>query len=394
MCPVVRPNLNALRLLAQRQAAAPAAALENRRFLGVAWPGQRGNPQYLEHARQEVETIGQLFSQPELLLDQSATMTSVVRQAPSHQVIHFGCHGWFETDFPEQSGLMLADGWLTIYQILSELRLQARLVTVGACLSGQARVRTGDEFTGLTQALLSSGAGAVTSSLWSVPDQATRVLFENCYALIAGGVSVCDALQAAAQHVRQQPGWEHPYYWAAFQVSGLSVAGQPATAKWPAQQPAIMNGPEVSQRGGGVMDTSALITNVQSILLEINENQAEVLEALTPARAAQFLQAMEAVAAEASLVADEAGLRHWATRFFAVLEQYPAVKELLLEDGPVLAADLQRKISQSQFTASATQNALAQESAAQMRNAVLDCRDKLLQSLRAVAADAPPRQAS
>ena len=32
---------------------------------------------------------------------------------------------------PEQSGLLLADGWLTIYNILTGMRLQAWLVTVG-----------------------------------------------------------------------------------------------------------------------------------------------------------------------------------------------------------------------------------------------------------------------
>jgi len=142
------------------------------------------------------------------------------------------------------------------------------------------------------------------------------------------------------------------------------------------------------------MDTSALIVNIQLVIEEINENPDEVLAAVAPAQHSQFLQAMADVAAEASDVSDEPELYQWAKRFFAHLEKYPAVQALLLEDGASMVSEIQRKISQSEFSESANQKEQAQQSAVQMRNAVLDCREKLLQSIRGSQTSSSSRKSS
>jgi CHAT domain-containing protein len=122
---------------------------------------------------------------------------------------------------------MLAGGWLTVQRIIIELHLeQAQVATLGACLSGRVALQRGDEHVGLLQATLTTGAKAVVSSLWPVDDAATRVLFETFYAELVTGHSPASAMQEAARRVRERPGWEHPYYWAAFQVSGLALGGQ------------------------------------------------------------------------------------------------------------------------------------------------------------------------
>ena len=59
-------------------------------------------------------------------------------------------------------------------------------------------------------------------ALWSADDAAICVLFEAFYAELVAGRSPAQAMQEAAQRVRERPGWEHPYYWAAFQVSALA----------------------------------------------------------------------------------------------------------------------------------------------------------------------------
>jgi len=74
------------------------------------------------------------------------------------------------------------------------------------------------------QAVLTTGAKTVVSSLWPVDDAATRALFEAFYAELVARRSPAKALQEAARSVRAHPGWAHPYYWAAFQVSGLGHA--------------------------------------------------------------------------------------------------------------------------------------------------------------------------
>jgi len=196
-------------------------------LLNVAYPGTPGSNHYLRNVLPEAEAIARHFAQVTPLYQEEATPKAVLAQSHDQDVVHFGCHGWFDLEQPEQSGLMLAGGWLTVQRIITELRLeQARVVTLAACLSGRVALQRGDEHVGLLQAMLTTGAKAVVSSLWPVDDAATRALFETFYAELVAGRSPAKALQEAARSVLAQPGREHPYYWAAFQVRGLALGSQ------------------------------------------------------------------------------------------------------------------------------------------------------------------------
>jgi CHAT domain-containing protein len=191
-------------------------------LLNVAYPGTPDSNHYLPDVLPEAQAIARHFAQVTPLYQEEATTEAVLAQSHDQDVVHFSCHDWFDVGQPEQSGLMLVGGWLTVQRIITELRLeQAQVATLGACLSGRVRLQSGDENVGLLQAMLTSGAKAVVASLWSADDASTRVLFEAFYAELVAGRSPAQAMQEAAQRVQERPGWEHPYYWAAFQVSGL-----------------------------------------------------------------------------------------------------------------------------------------------------------------------------
>ena len=76
----------------------------------------------------------------------------------------------------------------------------------------------GDDLVGLTRAFLYAGAPTVGASLWSVNDQATAVLMTAFYRHLRDGMSKAQALQAAQTETRAQ--YPHPYYWAAFVLTG------------------------------------------------------------------------------------------------------------------------------------------------------------------------------
>jgi CHAT domain-containing protein len=193
------------------------------RLLSVAYPGAPDSNHYLPHILIEAQSISRHFAQVSTLHNEAADPDAVLNMAPTHNVIHLGCHGWFDHAFPEQSGLMLAGGWLTVQRILNELRLSpGSLVTMAACVSGQVEVRLGEEYTGLTQSMMTAGAHSVLSSLWPVDDAATQAIFEYFYEGASRSESCAQALRQAAAQVAQQPGWEHPYYWAGFIASGLT----------------------------------------------------------------------------------------------------------------------------------------------------------------------------
>jgi len=227
------PSLSALRTIwdQQRRTWKEKQAVLHR-LLGVAYPGTPDSDHYLPNVLPEAEAIAEHFIQVTPLYQEKATPEAVLAQGRDQDVIHFGCHGWFDPEHPEQSGLMLAGGWLTVQRIISELHLeQARVATLAACLSGFASLQSGDELIGLLQAILSTGVQTVVASLWTADDAATRVLFETFYAHLVAGQTPAKALQEAARSVRAHPGWEHPYYWAAFQVSGLAHDGHEQVQK-------------------------------------------------------------------------------------------------------------------------------------------------------------------
>jgi CHAT domain-containing protein len=58
----------------------------------------------------------------------------------------------------------------------------------------------------------------VIASLWSVNDQATAVLMAAFYRELRAGASKAQALQRAQATTRAQ--YPHPYYWAAFVLTG------------------------------------------------------------------------------------------------------------------------------------------------------------------------------
>jgi CHAT domain-containing protein/tetratricopeptide (TPR) repeat protein len=218
------PSLSALRVLSDQTSRSNrnGQAIPHR-LLSVAYPGAPGSDHYLNNVLPEAKVIAKHFTQVTPLYQQEATPEAVLLHSHDQDVVHFGCHGEFDSMQPEQSGLLLAGGWLTVQRIITELRLeQARLATLAACFSGRAALNGGDEHVGLLQAILTTGVQVVVASLWSVADAPTRALFEAFYASLVAGHTPASAMQEAVQSMRAHPGWEHPYYWAAFQVSGLA----------------------------------------------------------------------------------------------------------------------------------------------------------------------------
>jgi CHAT domain-containing protein len=91
-------------------------------------------------------------------------------------------------------------------------------VTLSACETGLGDVSTGDDVVGLNRGFLYAGARGIVSSLWSVSDDATEALMRVLYAELGKGASHADALRQAQIETRRR--FEHPFYWAAFQLTG------------------------------------------------------------------------------------------------------------------------------------------------------------------------------
>jgi CHAT domain-containing protein/tetratricopeptide (TPR) repeat protein len=174
------------------------------------------------------------------LRDDDATRARVLRHWSQASFLHIACHGTFEPDRPDLSGLLLAgqddaDRRLTIRE-LSGLSLQhCRHVTLSACSSADNFVTPGRWVISLPEVLRRSGAQSVLGSLWPVADEVASLFMQRFYSALSrlprdaalreaqlsliAGIDLPPALAGAPLHA--------PCFWA-----GYVLHGEPGRLAW------------------------------------------------------------------------------------------------------------------------------------------------------------------
>ena len=183
-----------------------------------------GKPEYdLKFAQEEAVAIAKGFPQAKVLVRKEATKTALKNLGPQFSYLHFATHGKFDPDAPLNSGLLLAsdaqsNGFLSLGELYS-LRLNADLVTLSACETGLGKISNGDDVVGLARGFLYAGSNAIVASLWEVDDAATSFLMTEFYANLKK-TNKREALRQAQLAAKIK--YDHPFYWAAFQLTGKS----------------------------------------------------------------------------------------------------------------------------------------------------------------------------
>jgi CHAT domain-containing protein len=166
-------------------------------------------------------------------------------------VIHLAAHGRLEGDDAMNSFIVLApggeeDGYLHASEIRVK-RLNAGLVVLSACQSGEGRTELGEGVLGLSWALFIAGTPSSVLSQWQVASDSTTALMGAFYARVhperePPEESLAVALQQAQLDLmRSNARYAHPFYWAAFFQTGdwrnpaamahATPAGAPATRR-------------------------------------------------------------------------------------------------------------------------------------------------------------------
>ncbi len=188
-----------------------------------------GNPEQgdhrlsLQHAEEEARALAEILPGSTMLLGAQATIASIINNEGLFRRLHIAAHGLFDPLKPLDSALLLAptpgnDGLLRAAD-LYRLHLNADMVTLSACDTALSTVANGDDLLGFTRGFLYAGARSIVASLWKVDDLATRDMMVALYQ----NLSRMDKAQALAQAQRMiMKKYPHPFYWAAFQLTGAA----------------------------------------------------------------------------------------------------------------------------------------------------------------------------
>ena len=146
-----------------------------------------------------------------------------------YAVLHFACHGYFDSDLSEMSSVLFSevsgklsessndDGYLTISEAAS-LNLKANMVCLSACQTGLGEIKKGEGMVGLSRAFMVAGSRNVGVTLWNVDDAATAEFMSRMYKKVKSGMSYAEAYRKVKNEFRNSDDYNHPYYWAAFVV--------------------------------------------------------------------------------------------------------------------------------------------------------------------------------
>ncbi|HEY9615419.1 MAG TPA: CHAT domain-containing protein [Microcoleaceae cyanobacterium] len=233
---VTAPSIQVLALTQQLQQNQPSSPSTSALVVGNPFmPTVRLTPKdqpfqlsELPGAEQEALSIAQLLN-TKALIGKAATKVRVLHQLATARIVHLATHGLLEYGTEESSlqglgmpgAIALApseqdSGLLTASEI-ANLRLQAQLVVLSACDTGQGRI-TGDGVIGLSRALITAGVPSVMVSLWAVDDNSTSTLMQAFYRNLPTATDKAQALrQAMLTTMKEYPS---PMDWAAFTLIG------------------------------------------------------------------------------------------------------------------------------------------------------------------------------
>jgi CHAT domain-containing protein len=184
----------------------------------------------LPGAQREVTGLLQLFGdRGRAFVGAEATEPRARTLMPEADYVHLAVHGWLNETFPMNSALVFtipdrpdgeANGLLQAWEVMDHLTLDADLVVLSACDTGIGTASGGDGLLGLSRAFHFAGARSVVASLWPIADDTTPRFMQRFYRELTRGVSKDRALAAAQREMLADPSTAHPYFWAAFVLSG------------------------------------------------------------------------------------------------------------------------------------------------------------------------------
>ena len=184
--------------------------------------------QKLDGAKKEVEAISKLFKS-KAFMHKEATKTKFLNQVTTADILHLAMHAKINNENPELSHFLFSslETDKLYLEELYGLQVKAKLAVLSACNTGTSFFNNYSGSVSLQRAFTLAGVPSTVSSLWEVPDEATKTIMVNFYKHLKEGLSKPEALQKAKiDYIKNTNdiNFTAPYYWAGFVVSGDETA--------------------------------------------------------------------------------------------------------------------------------------------------------------------------
>lgn len=205
------------------------------KFLGIA-PFASFNDnslhKQLPYSKKEVNNINKMFIEKGfdsyVMFDSCLSKQEIIKMCSEYTHIHFATHGYFNTQNPELSSIILGNP-VNCIDSLNEnseysfyisdsynLILNAEMIVLGSCKSGIGKQEIGEGLISLTRGFFYSGAQNVLYSIWDVDDHSTSLLFDHFYSCMLTGESPKTSLRKAKLKLLSMDKYSLAIFWSGF----------------------------------------------------------------------------------------------------------------------------------------------------------------------------------
>jgi CHAT domain-containing protein len=176
----------------------------------------------LPSAKAAAEAVAAKFEKPTVLIGPDASKAKLERALPGARVFQFAGHA-IET---KSGGVLvlaaspkdLEDASLFSFSRPDSLR-QLQLAVLSACSTGRSQVTSPQA---IMRPFLMAGVPQVVGSYWKIDSEASAEFISQLYEQLILQEPAPKALRIATLMIQQRQAWNHPYYWAAFNVQGVN----------------------------------------------------------------------------------------------------------------------------------------------------------------------------
>ncbi|MEP7338215.1 MAG: CHAT domain-containing protein [Acidobacteriota bacterium] len=234
-----------LATIKNRDASESFIGVSNPRFNNQRFPGLPTLPS----AEEEVTRARSLYTKSEHFKQEEATESEMVRRMGNHEIVHIASHILIDEQSPLLSSILLAeenvqgakekepagivaDGTLKAQEIYQLVFPRTRLVILSGCRSAAGNFARGEALGTLAQSFFAAKIPAVIASLWEVDDESTaEIMYSLHYNHRVKHQGFGEALNQAQRSLIYSVNTRlrHPYYWAAFLLSGNGLANDAAS---------------------------------------------------------------------------------------------------------------------------------------------------------------------